>query len=120
MISSCSFKQFEKELQETVQDPLYKKLHLDEIEVGKCYLAKSPDGPLWCRVLVKKIIDDTVDCFYVDYGDYMDIPKTELKFLSCNLITTIPFQVGIIRSVMSYIHLQVMVHTEAQEFCRLP
>lgn len=86
-----SFDALVDEIQATIKQPLYPT----EFEVleGRCYLAKDPQGDQYGRVIVNKIEDDVAHCFFVDHGDYITVNKSDLKFLTDELITKLPFQV---------------------------
>lgn len=85
------FNKLTDEIQNIVKQPDY----IQQVDVfeGRCYLAKDPKGEQYARVIVNKIDNNIAECFFVDYGDYGFIPKTELKYLSDNLLTKLPFQV---------------------------
>lgn len=81
----------QKEIQKAITEPNYKSEF--DVKINKFYLAKDPGGDEFCRAQVKCIDDDNVTCYYVDYGDFSIVKKSELKFLPDYLITKLPFQV---------------------------
>nr|XP_023020474.1 putative ATP-dependent RNA helicase TDRD12 isoform X2 [Leptinotarsa decemlineata] len=80
----------QKDIQNAVSKPHYPKLNLAKI--GSVYLAKDPEGLEYGRVLILNKEEDKVLCFFVDFGDEAVVPEKELKFLSNQYITRLPFQ----------------------------
>jgi len=62
--------------------------------VGTVCLAVSPENnSKYNRVLIDKIDEQTVDVFYVDYGEFYRVNIETLLTIPSNLITKLPFQV---------------------------
>ncbi|KAF5288060.1 hypothetical protein FQR65_LT12110 [Abscondita terminalis] len=85
------FLNLQKEIQEIISKPFYPQV--TEVHIDGCYLAKDPEGDDFARVIVKDVVGDFIHVFFVDYGDYATIEKTDLKHLPNELITKLPFQV---------------------------
>lgn len=86
-----SFDRMVDEIQSALNRPHYPTKF--PVVEGRCYLAKDPQGSTYGRVLVRKLENDRARCFFVDHGDYITVHKSELKFLSDELISLLPFQV---------------------------
>ncbi|KAF5282457.1 hypothetical protein FQA39_LY17572 [Lamprigera yunnana] len=78
------------EIQEVIAKPFYPSI--TEVFVDKCYLAKDPEDSTYARVVVREIKDELVTVFFVDYGDFTTVYKSELKYLSDEFISKLPFQ----------------------------
>lgn len=95
-IKSCfRFESLQDEINAVVKKPLYPKNVT--LQVGKCVLAKSKDEDEFFRALVLDIKDDGyISCLYVDRGDVQDVNKEDIRYISNQLITKLPFQVSLI------------------------
>lgn len=96
LIAECTifisrFEHLQKDVQKALKKPFYPTEF--KVALNGCYLAKDPEGTDYCRVKVTSINEQTADCFYVDYGDQQFVNISQLKFLSNELITQLPFQV---------------------------
>lgn len=84
-----------KKLEDNITSSLHllrRKLDKDEIVIGCYYCLPDEVSGNWCRVKLIDVQDNIAKCFYVDYGDFVSAPVENLKLLSDEFITKLPFQ----------------------------
>lgn len=72
----------------------YTELNLDpvtDVEVGDIVLAKFP-GASYVRARIHEVMKNSVDCFFVDHGEYMEVPIQDLTPIPEMFVTRLPFQ----------------------------
>lgn len=87
-----SLNQLRKDITEAINKPFYPNEF--PILEGNCYLVKDPEENTYERVILNKIDGNIANCFFVDYGDRISVPISELRFLMNEHITRLPFQVS--------------------------
>lgn len=80
----------QKEIQKDIKKPNYPKLH--SVEPGDLCLTRLPDEDEYNRALILKVEDDKALCFFVDFGDEVVVPISDLKYLDNKFIKKLPFQ----------------------------
>nr|CAH7722889.1 unnamed protein product [Callosobruchus chinensis] len=80
----------QKDLQQVIKRPHYPKLK--EVKPGTICLAKDPGSGEFSRCIVLKNEEEQALCFFVDFGDEAVIPTSDLKYLSNEFLTKLPFQ----------------------------
>lgn len=80
----------QKEIQHDIKKPHYPKLQ--STEPGDLCLACLPDEHEYNRAVIMKTEGDKALCFFVDFGDEVVIPTSELKFIDDKFIAKLPFQ----------------------------
>ncbi|VEN46583.1 unnamed protein product [Callosobruchus maculatus] len=79
-----------KDIQQAIKKPHYPKLK--EVKPGTICLAKDPASEDYNRCIVLKNDEQQALCFFVDFGDEAVLPISDLKYLSNEFITKLPFQ----------------------------
>ncbi|XP_022905340.2 putative ATP-dependent RNA helicase TDRD12 [Onthophagus taurus] len=82
--------QLEDEIQAAIKKPFYPEN--EQVIVGNCYLGKDSGSTAYNRVLITEINDEIATCFFVDFGDVAEIHINDLKYLSNEHISKLPFQ----------------------------
>lgn len=64
----------------------------EKVKEGEIVLAKFPDDEMYERARIDCIKEDTAKCFFVDQGDWREIPLSHLTPITEKLINQLPFQ----------------------------
>ncbi|XP_023938109.2 putative ATP-dependent RNA helicase TDRD12 [Bicyclus anynana] len=64
----------------------------DSVKEGEIVLAKYPDDGAYERARIDDIKEETAKCFFVDHGDWREIPLNDLVAITEQLINRLPFQ----------------------------
>lgn len=80
----------QKEIQNTINKPNYPQCHYTD--PGDLCLARVPDDSEYNRALILKVENGNALCFFVDFGDEVVVPISDLKHIGDKFITKLPFQ----------------------------
>lgn len=64
---------------------------ITDVTIGDLVLAKFP-GESYERARIDDVMKNRVKCFFVDQGDWMEIPKQDLSPIPEKFVTQLPFQ----------------------------
>lgn len=80
----------QQNMQDAIKRPSY---HLEFVPtIGKCYLAQDPVELDYARVVILNKDEEKALCFFVDFGDEILVNLKDLKYLSNDFISVLPFQ----------------------------
>lgn len=84
------FEKLQKDIQEEILKPSYPKNA--NFENGAYVLARFKEAEEYFRVRIIREVDEDFQCLFVDLAEVEYVEKSDIKFLSNEFITRLPFQ----------------------------